>query len=105
MLAGKIILADKFLTRLKGLLGRKNLAPSEALVLNKCQMVHTCFMKFPIDIIFCDRNWKILATQHQLKPWRLSSFQPNSYYVIELCTDSLNKLDLIKDDLLELANE
>jgi uncharacterized membrane protein (UPF0127 family) len=32
--------------------------------------VHTSFMRFPIDVVFLDRELKVLRVVPALKPWR-----------------------------------
>src|SRR3954466_14751776 len=46
--------------RRTGLLGRDSLAPSAALVLSPCGSIHTMFMRFPIDVVFVDRDGRAL---------------------------------------------
>jgi uncharacterized membrane protein (UPF0127 family) len=56
VLADVVQLADNFMTRLKGLLGRTGLKSDEALIIQPCKSVHTCFMRFPIDVIFLNNE-------------------------------------------------
>ncbi len=42
--------------RRRGLLGRESLNASEGLLLSPCIAVHTAFMRFPIDLVFIDRD-------------------------------------------------
>jgi uncharacterized membrane protein (UPF0127 family) len=43
-------------TRRRGLLGRESLGATEGLLLTPCKAVHTVGMRFPIDVIFIDRD-------------------------------------------------
>ena len=45
--------------RMRGLLGRKGLAPGEGLMITKTGSVHTSFMRFPIDAVFLDRELRV----------------------------------------------
>jgi uncharacterized protein len=65
-------LADNSLARLKGLLGRRGLAPGEGLLLRPAGSVHTWFMRFPIDVVFMDRDLRVIDVIHELRPWRLA---------------------------------
>ncbi len=47
-----------FYRRLKGFMFTKNI--DKALLFNKCNSIHTFFMKNNIDVIMCDKNNKIL---------------------------------------------
>ncbi len=56
--------------RLKGLLGRERLPEGEALIFPGCSSIHTIGMRFPIDAIFVDRDWRVVAL-HSVRPWRV----------------------------------
>ena len=45
-------IADNFLTRARGLLGRSSLPPGEGLLLAKCSSIHMFHMKFALDVVF-----------------------------------------------------
>lgn len=70
--------------RLKGLLGTSSLEPGSALVIRPCTGVHTFFMKYPIDVVFADRDGVVVAVCHSLRPWRWTAIHPHAYEVIEL---------------------
>ena len=56
VVAQQVELASTFGQRLRGLMGRREMPPGSAMLLYPCNAVHTCFMRFPIDIIFLDRE-------------------------------------------------
>jgi len=51
IIANDLQIAASFLSRTKGLLGRKSLDEQEALIVKPCKMVHMFFMRFPIDVV------------------------------------------------------
>ena len=57
----KLIVADNFVTRLRGLLGRSLLPDDTALLIIRCNCVHTFWMRFPIDVIFLDQEGTVLS--------------------------------------------
>jgi len=59
-------------TRKKGLLGRDRLEPGEGLVIAPCGGIHTCFMRFPIDVVFVARDGRVVKVRADVKPWRLA---------------------------------
>jgi uncharacterized membrane protein (UPF0127 family) len=63
-------LADSAPSRMKGLLGRKSLPHDEGVLLRPAGSVHTAFMRFPIDVVFLDRDLAVLDVVPELKPWR-----------------------------------
>ncbi len=48
-----------------GFMGKKNI--DNSLMFNKCNSIHTFFMKENIDVIMCDNNNKILFYYKDLK--------------------------------------
>jgi uncharacterized membrane protein (UPF0127 family) len=64
--------AAKALRRLKGLLGRDGLEPGEGLLLRPASSIHTLFMRFPIDVVFLDRELVVRKVVPELGPWRFA---------------------------------
>jgi uncharacterized membrane protein (UPF0127 family) len=56
-------------TRLRGLLGRKPLAAAQGLLLEPCSSVHTFWMGYPLDLIFLDRNNRVIEVCENVAPW------------------------------------
>ncbi len=53
------------------MIGRRGLEQDEGLLLTSAfGGVHTCFVRFPIDVAYLNRNGLIVAVQHNMKPWR-----------------------------------
>lgn len=69
----RVMLAQRFLPRLVGLLGRRGLGADEALLLAPCNNIHTFFMRFSIDVVFLDREGEVLAIVPALRPWRVAA--------------------------------
>jgi hypothetical protein len=83
-LATEVKVADTLFTRMKGLLGRKELPFGEALWIKPCFSVHTFFMKFAIDVIFLNKTNQVIAAVRNLKPNRMTRLYPRSFSVLEL---------------------
>ena len=101
LVAGNATWASTMFSRLKGLLGRASFEPGEALILPSCSAVHMFFMRFAIDIVFCDKNFQVLGIQENLRPWRISKLVPNAYYTIELPLGTIQQADIRLGDELE----
>jgi uncharacterized membrane protein (UPF0127 family) len=86
------MVADSFLERARGLMGRRPLADLEALWIHPCGSVHTCFMRFSIDLIFLDRQLRITDKRSQVKPFRLALGPSGSHSVLELPAGRLTQL-------------
>ena len=66
----RCVLADTALTRMKGLLGRRDLPSGEGILLKPASSVHMAFMRFAIDAVFLDRDLRVVKIARDLKPWR-----------------------------------
>jgi len=89
-LAQDVIIARTFFSRAKGLLGRRQFKGPQAIVLKPCSSIHTFFMRFPIDVIFVDRDNKVVGAISSIRPFRLSPIYFNSRFAIELPSGTLN---------------
>ena len=69
----RCVLADTALMRMKGLLGRAALQGEEGILLRPASSVHTAFMRFPIDVIFLDKENRIAKIAPSLRPWRTAA--------------------------------
>jgi uncharacterized protein len=66
----RCVVADSFWTRLKGLLGRRELPAGEGLLIVPTNSIHMFFMRFPIDAVFLDGDLRVLAVRPEVGPWR-----------------------------------
>jgi len=89
IIASRIGIAQNPWQRAKGLLGTRDLPPGKALIITHCQAIHMFFMKFSIDVIFCDRRNKVIGLCERLKPFCLSPIFFKASYAIELPQGSI----------------
>ncbi|MFL5922217.1 MAG: DUF192 domain-containing protein [Gaiellaceae bacterium] len=95
-------LADGVFTRMRGLLGRRGLPRGHGLLIEPTWSVHTWFMRFPIDVVFLDRELTVLKIRKQLRPWRTAArFRSRS--VLELAAGECDRLRLEVGDRLALV--
>ena len=71
ILGFKAKVAHTFWERTRGLIGTKSLAPDEGLLIEKCNAIHMCFMSFPIDAYFLDKDDKVVKVVRNIPPWKL----------------------------------
>ena len=95
--------ADTLFTRMKGLLGKKELPKGEALWIKPCFSVHTFFMKFAIDVIFLNKKNQIIASVSNLSPNRMTRLYPQSFSVLELPTGTIDATNTEVGDEIEIA--
>jgi uncharacterized membrane protein (UPF0127 family) len=75
--------ADTPLVRMRGLLGRSGLEPGESMLFRPAGSIHMLFMRFAIDVVFCDQDLVVLKVVSGLRPWRMASAR-GAKVVIEL---------------------
>jgi uncharacterized membrane protein (UPF0127 family) len=69
----RCLLAETALTRMRGLLGRRELPSGEGILLRPASSVHMAFMRFAIDAVFLDRDLRVLKIAADLRPWRAAA--------------------------------
>ncbi|PKM74704.1 MAG: hypothetical protein CVU92_05140 [Firmicutes bacterium HGW-Firmicutes-17] len=94
VLFSEIKLADRFVTRLVGLLRTAGLAENQGLLLKKCNQVHTFGMKFPIDVIFLSEDGNILHLEEKMESGKVSPHIKKAYWVLELKSGSCKQYQL-----------
>ncbi|MES2259660.1 MAG: DUF192 domain-containing protein [Pseudomonadota bacterium] len=65
--------ADNFLMRFCGLMLRRPLRPTQGLLITRCASVHCGLMRYPIDVVYLDRQGVVTKCVAGLKPWRTSA--------------------------------
>jgi uncharacterized membrane protein (UPF0127 family) len=95
-------IADRPWSRMRGLLGRSGLAQGEGLLLKPCGSVHTLFMRFPIDVVFLDRELSVVAVRPDLRPWRTAGAR-GAKVSLELAAGEAARLGIAPGMKLRLA--
>lgn len=84
VLADRVDVADTRATRAVGLLSRTGLEPGEGLWIVPSRGVHTCWMRFTIDVLALDEAGTVIDCVSNLKPWRLRLPRRGTAGVLEL---------------------
>lgn len=71
LFAYRIRIAARFVDRARGLIGRPKLAADEGLLILRCNCIHTCFMRYPIDATFLDAQDRVVKVVRDIRPGRL----------------------------------
>lgn len=86
----RLHVAERFCDRLLGMTVRRpQTGEGEPLVMAfpRCASVHTCFMRYPLDIAFVDREGRVLRLAEGIGPWR-SVRCPGAVAVLERAAPS-----------------
>jgi uncharacterized membrane protein (UPF0127 family) len=87
--------------RMRGLLGRAGLEPGGGMLIDSAPSVHMFFMRFPIDVVFLDRDWRVLSVRHELRPWRIAGAR-RAVAALELPAGAAAAAGIAEGDVLAL---
>jgi uncharacterized protein len=99
----RCIVADTPLMRLRGLLGRPRLVSGDGLLIRPTSAIHTCFMRFPIDAVFLDRDLVVLRVVSDLRPWRVAA-RRGAKSVLELAAGESGRRGIQAGERLRLSD-
>lgn len=83
-LGDRVILADRWWLRLRGLLLRPPLRPGEGLLLAPCRAVHMAGMRYPIDVAFLSADGEVVALYPRLEPGARTAWHRTARSALEL---------------------
>lgn len=72
-------------------MGQPALANGDGLWIAPCNSVHTLFMRASIDVVYLDREDRVLKIVDALKPWRGSMYL-KAHSVLEVGAGEANRL-------------
>jgi uncharacterized membrane protein (UPF0127 family) len=102
VVAERCAVADGFLSRFRGLMGRRELPEGEGLCLQKCNSIHMFFMRIALDVAFVDDAGRVLKVYHGLRPWRVSRIISGAKAAVELPEGTLKRLGIDRGTILSL---
>ncbi len=97
--ATRVVIAGTSAERRRGLLNTKSMQPGGGLWIAPCEAIHTVGMPWPIDVVFLDRNRRVLKIVTELLPWRIAVCL-RSFSVLELPAGVLLPTRTEIDDIL-----
>ena len=98
----QVTVADRFWLRFRGLMGKRSLAPHSGLLLTQCGSIHTCFMRFPIDVVYLSAEYAVLYTE-TVKPWRIGKLVRHVKHTLELPVGEKERFEI--GQILEIKEE
>ena len=104
-LGHRIAVADRFWTRLRGLLGREGLEEGEGLIIAPSQGVHMFRMKFALDVAMLDSDKRVIALYRDLQPGKRTRMHRDACYALELPVGVFNASCTEEGDLLGWSAE
>lgn len=113
IISDKCVVADRPLTRMKGLIGRHGLAAGEGMLFPRTNSVHMWFMRIAIDVVFAKRaksgrkgDLEVTSVREGVKPWKLLPVGDwRASYALELPAGTVGRLGIARGDLLGVEGE
>ena len=102
VVATRARVADGFIDRMLGFLNRKYIDLEEALWLPRCASIHTMGMRQPIDVLFLDRENRVVRVLCNVPSNRLAVICRGASSVIELGAGALQRSDVLIGDRFSL---
>ena len=90
--------------RARGLLGRDGLEPGTGMLIDRAGSVHMFFMRFPIDVVFLDRDWRVVGVRHRLRTWRVAGAR-HAVAALELPAGTAAEAGIEEGDVLALEDQ
>jgi uncharacterized membrane protein (UPF0127 family) len=99
----RITIANTSLTRLIGLVGRRELASGCGLLIRPSSGIHTFGMLFSIDVVALSKDLRVLRVWHRLGPFRVTSVNLKTHSMLELPAGQISNCQMQVGDQLELV--
>ena len=101
VLGDAVEVADSSAKRRTGLLKHERLEAGGGLWISPCESVHTFFMKFPIDLVYIDKERKVRKVRNAVPAWRLSACL-TAHSIVELPAGTAEKTGTQAGDELSI---
>lgn len=90
-LAYRVKVADSMLGRLIGLLGKRSLEADSGLWIFPSRGIHTLGMMFDIDVIFLDKDLRVVGVHEVIHPFSMTGLYLNAESALELPAHTIFK--------------
>jgi uncharacterized protein len=101
VVSDKCHFANTVLKRMVGLLNRGQFGEGEGLLLDRCYGIHTFGMRFPIDVLFLDKDLRVIRAVKALPPYRTCVVK-KSVYVLEVPVGALAASHTVEGDQIQI---
>lgn len=102
VLGRDVKIVNTFIGRLIGLMFIKEMNGMDGLIIERCNSIHNCFVRFPIDVIFLSNDNRIIKIIRKFRPWRFSWIYFSAKRVLELPGGTIPE-HVTKGDYLEVS--
>ena len=93
--------ANSVFKRMIGLLNRRAFAEGEGLLIDRCYCIHTVGMRFSIDVLFLDKELRVMRAVQALPPFR-TCIVKRAVYVLELPVGAVGRSRTAAGDQIQM---
>jgi uncharacterized protein len=106
-LATELMIARAHWTRFRGLMATdaSRFRRGQGLWISPSHGVHTFAMRFPIDVVYLDRDRIVIHVEEELQPWRLAAVRIQAASVLELPIGAIRESQTALGDLVDIFLE
>jgi len=106
-LATELMIARTHWTRFRGLMATDaaRFRRGQGLWISPSHGVHTFAMRFPIDVVYLDRERIIIHVEEELKPWRMAAVRIQAASVLELPLGTIRESQTVLGDQVDIFLE
>jgi uncharacterized membrane protein (UPF0127 family) len=104
-LAYRARVADSVISRLVGLLGRRSLDGDGGLWIVPSSGIHTLGMLFTIDVVFLDRDLKVVDVSELVRPFSVTKLSWQAQSVLELPAHTIFRSQTEVGDQLVISSD
>lgn len=87
----RVSVAQSMWARGRGLMWRAALEPGTGLLIDPCSSIHTMWMRFPIDVLYVDRDDVVVRADAAMPPWRIGPLFTGARYVVEVPAGTIER--------------
>lgn len=104
VVAEQVQLAHTLWSRFWGLMGWRSLPWGQGLFLMPTSSIHTAFMRFPIDVVFMDKESRVVKVVPGLKPFRIAAGFGGANSALELPAGAAARAQIERGDRLVMVD-
>ena len=102
-LAERAEVAESFVRRGIGLLGRSDWSQADGLVIIPSDGVHSFFMQMPIDVLHLAKDGTVKRVLASMKPWRIGPIVWGGHAAVELPAGTAERTGTVVGDHIDFT--
>src|SRR5690348_4999518 len=102
-IADKANKAANFVARGRGLMLAPPLPEGGGLVLDPCGSIHMFFMRYPLDVLFLNKEGQVVFMYRGIKPWRVGRVVRGAKMAVELPVGTIDRSNTELGDKVTFA--